>query len=897
MATSNDVFSTDLTPYGNNSDLLENFDFDQFLKSEETDVPTSSIVNSTISEDLAEGKTTLKNKALKHLVRDVKDIGTESGKTLDERNTGMKKYHQFSLAEPSSGRKTSNDRNMTVADSTFDSVSSSARPPDKSPIYSVPEARSFGDASDIEGYAGGFREQLNENKGEEVLSRKQEDSLPTSQQLQDYSAYGIVASNKRKAISTSTLAGKMSKRSRVDHDIPSKTEEISYNKTYSNLVTIIYMIHCLNDWADYHEALAYEDAPLFTKRSGKKRSKLVHVNGARPIHDLDDYLNEGNDKTAIIEVRHIRCVKNQGLACTKNQALKWYEFLAIKSSTLRQSISDVARCHYNLSLNDRSGIEAQIARLIIFPERLFFFHHLQWLSAYDDTRPHVRAHISGLLEYCGRKYSSDFQEARRLFAQGLVSQKHLDKLFLPNSVVIHFENDIARGFVVSDWPSRQYDGKLLLHCWAWQNNGTTWCRNSQTFHLPPISDSHVSIRSLKVYPVEFGLAKTTQMLIERGRKLWDLKDPSYVSYTGYDVQGDDFYPESRFMIDYSVYKKMHEYASALSVFKPSTYDHDSWKSQLSPKEAPSVADLIVMPNTVHGFYLTEKHWVCIHVDGVHRIKWNKGAYDRLVIPPETKELVRALVAVRSSQRGIKHGLGIAGKRIDILAGKGNGLIMLLHGGPGTGKSLTAESVAEVAEMPLYRVTCHDVGTTPEAVEKYMGTVMHLGVTWNCILLLDEADVFLEERSMSDLARNSLVSVFLRILEYYDGILILTSNRIGTFDEAFKSRIQVALHYEKLTISSRRQIWTNFIDMLEEDEEDVNFEEIRYHLDGIAKTDLNGRQIRNTMTTARQLAIYHSERLDWRHIEQALSVSTGFNEYIRKLQGHTDEQRMRDRELR
>lgn len=43
-------------------------------------------------------------------------------------------------------------------------------------------------------------------------------------------------------------------------------------------------------------------------------------------------------------------------------------------------------------------------------------------------------------------------------------------------------------------------------------------------------------------------------------------------------------------------------------------------------------------------------------------------------------------------------------------------------------------------------------------------------------MLDEAEVFLEERTQADLQRNALVSVFLRALEYYDGILILTTNR-------------------------------------------------------------------------------------------------------------------------
>jgi hypothetical protein len=62
------------------------------------------------------------------------------------------------------------------------------------------------------------------------------------------------------------------------------------------------------------------------------------------------------------------------------------------------------------------------------------------------------------------------------------------------------------------------------------------------------------------------------------------------------------------------------------------------------------------------------------------------------------------------------------------------------------------------------VTCGDVGTTPENVEKYLQTVLLIGSIWDCIVLLDEADVFLEERQPTDLNRNALVSVFLRVLE-------------------------------------------------------------------------------------------------------------------------------------
>lgn len=201
-------------------------------------------------------------------------------------------------------------------------------------------------------------------------------------------------------------------------------------------------------------------------------------------------------------------------------------------------------------------------------------------------------------------------------------------------------------------------------------------------------------------------------------------------------------------------------------------------------------------------------------------------------------------------------------------------------------------------MPLYSVTCGDIGTTADMVEKYLQTILYLGKTWNCVLLLDEADIFLEERTLSDLERNSLVSVFLRTLEYYEGILVLTSNRVGTFDEAFKSRIQVALHYPSLDTPSRRKIWQNFFDMLTEDESmDVDTEDLVSHLDELAEHEMNGRQIRNVLATAWQTALYKKQRMQWEHLEQSLMTADQFDGYLRKLQGVSDQDRARDEKVR
>ena len=234
---------------------------------------------------------------------------------------------------------------------------------------------------------------------------------------------------------------------------------------------------------------------------------------------------------------------------------------------------------------------------------------------------------------------------------------------------------------------------------------------------------------------------------------------------------------------------------------------------------------------------------------------------------------------------------------DIIEGKGKGLIILLHGGPGTGKTLTAESVAEIVERPLYRVTCGDIGTDAEGVEKYFQSVLYLCSIWGCVVLLDEADVFLEERSQMDIRRNALVSVFLRVLEYYEGILILTTNRVGTFDEAFKSRIQLAMHYPPLELDGRWEIWRGFLNALRDEGEDIAYKELKDKLDALARYPLNGRQIRNTINTARQLARYRKERLAYSHFDQAMDVAKEFEEYMDQTHGHSDGQWARSQRTR
>lgn len=144
-------------------------------------------------------------------------------------------------------------------------------------------------------------------------------------------------------------------------------------------------------------------------------------------------------------------------------------------------------------------------------------------------------------------------------------------------------------------------------------------------------------------------------------------------------------------------------------------------------------------------------------------------------------------------------------------------------------------------------------------------------TWNAVLLIDEADIFLERRSLHDMERNSLVSIFLRVLEYYQGILFLTSNRVATFDDAFKSRIHVPLKYSSLTMENRKQVWKNFLGNMAS--EGMEMDDEGYH--SLAKADINGRQIKNVIRTAKSLAQFHGQRLDRQKLEQVIQIQMEF----------------------
>ncbi|KAK1232481.1 hypothetical protein PQX77_004383 [Marasmius sp. AFHP31] len=288
---------------------------------------------------------------------------------------------------------------------------------------------------------------------------------------------------------------------------------------------------------------------------------------------------------------------------------------------------------------------------------------------------------------------------------------------------------------------------------------------------------------------------------------------------------------------------------------------DEEKPELTEEE------LLLTSPVVYGFSLTDKMWLEFDVEKIRTVQWNQEAFENLVLPEGRKDLLQALVDAHHRELGFD----------DFIKGKGHGLVVNLFGPPGVGKTFSAEATSEHVKRPLYLVGAGDLGTDSAKLDGALEKVFEVATAWKAIVLIDEADVFLEERSLHDLDRNAMVAVFLRHVEYYRGILFLTTNRVKAFDEAFLSRIHVALHFTHLSLESKIKIWEAFLRKVGS-LDTVTPEQIEV----LAKRDINGRQIKNAAKTAQSLAVGKGEPLSFQHFMATLDAIEEFEKDFEKI---------------
>ena len=230
-----------------------------------------------------------------------------------------------------------------------------------------------------------------------------------------------------------------------------------------------------------------------------------------------------------------------------------------------------------------------------------------------------------------------------------------------------------------------------------------------------------------------------------------------------------------------------------------------------------------------------------------RLRWAD-----LVLPVPTREALEEIAFEAAARLRL-----LAEPEPGRLYARGGGLAVLFSGPPGTGKTMAAEAIADSLCADLLLV---DLATT---VSKYIGEtaknltrVFDEAAASGAILFFDEADALFAKRTeikdAHDRHANADTNHLLQLLENFDGLAILASNRRANIDPAFVRRLRHVVEFARPAAPERRQMWRRTLAALAGDRRAA---ELGAFLDALAdRYELTAAQIKNAALTARYAAM-------------------------------------------
>ncbi|KAH7235561.1 P-loop containing nucleoside triphosphate hydrolase protein [Fusarium tricinctum] len=554
------------------------------------------------------------------------------------------------------------------------------------------------------------------------------------------------------------------------------------------------------------------------------------------------------------------------LAKDAPEAVPELEHMEIVSSHLSDAIEEVKSrdSHCVDEFQPKSLLLGWRREQSLVAPYLHFYYARDLLAKHKSRSQSQKRHINLLLKYLSSKFGDEFKEAEDLFSKGLVTRKHFHKLFGPREVLATTNGSGQHIAMVSRYPPLPGSDPIRVECEIMDFNGKfVKYKRTVTIHWPKnLSESDVvSIGSLNAFPIRFDRLLEDR-LRQRGEFFWKLRKRKLIQYTAPDEVLEYRMQNGRYMVDVETYHR------SCGESKPEDPNTDEFVEQFRPLDSgnftapPPEEFFLLMPPTIYGFGFHDKQWRKLDVGFATEITWNDRAFKKLVLPQEEKDMLSASVLKSTASDGLK-----------IVSGRGPGVVILLHGGPGTGKTFAAEALAELSRRPLYRLTSSDIDTSPREVEYNLNQAFYLGGVWDAIMLLDECDVYLETGRQTDFSRNAIVSIILHVLDYHQGISILTS-RGYDLNPALQPRVHVTCTF-KLDDDERKTVWRRTMKAfnlhVNEDGRPHTTDDI---LESILKQDsstLSVREIRNVIQTATNLATKENRRANASDIGMAINM--------------------------
>ena len=414
--------------------------------------------------------------------------------------------------------------------------------------------------------------------------------------------------------------------------------------------------------------------------------------------------------------------------------------IVVQSPLIKQVLGSV--------LKDYPGITTTLDRLTFKAPFQPFIHRwknlLEALESEQDSE--TKSHLGLLHRILEAELRDDLKARDDFILNGVITYSTIWMIFEPGTTVFTVKDghNCAARFNNGYFQQTQCGNRYVLSCQVVDWDGENFGFGNAQFKVFEFEGT-TKITKLSAYPLEYhpNLVNVKEGLIQRGKGFKELSGYHYKNYHGIAIGEGPWGPikynvcsllscfhssrtiftytsqvHSRIIIDTYAWNRFNpneqvnlstlsrSFEKARSVESVEYSDDDDDRDdddedysdynedeEYEPDEVvvtgeksnlTSLTDdqLLLCSAELKGYSLKNKKWLTFYIDSVLDIEYNDSAFESLVLPEDHKELILAL-----AESQVQHKDGFD----DVIQGKGKGMIMLLSGPPGVGKTLTAES--------------------------------------------------------------------------------------------------------------------------------------------------------------------------------------------------------------
>lgn len=258
-------------------------------------------------------------------------------------------------------------------------------------------------------------------------------------------------------------------------------------------------------------------------------------------------------------------------------------------------------------------------------------------------------------------------------------------------------------------------------------------------------------------------------------------------------------------------------------------------------------DIALLPRFMPGFDLERKSWGLFDIDEVEAIKFNESAWKHIVLDESSKNVIEGVVGAFDFREEA------------VTDEEQTGLVILLHGPTGTGKTATVEAIAEHFKRPLYSLSVYSLPLDTILLVDTLTSRLDAARSWNAIVLIEAGDILMQTQRHEPIMEDHVrVSTILEFFEQHRCIAFVTARTTCT---AFMSHFAMTIQYPELDCDSRQTMWSN---MLAGEANNIS----RRDIEELSRIAVNGRAMRNIHTTAKALARSSKQPLSLYHLKTA-----------------------------